>query len=87
MPNSKNDRGFFAARMDRKHRCYSIIHSKVFPGEVCQAWGISDEDFEEIKSQLVGNPLPPARMSQNQLEQKGYTSWGHYKAVAVVRAS
>lgn len=30
-----------------------------FPEEVRQAWGVYDEDFKEIKSQLVGKPLPP----------------------------
>ncbi len=64
-------------------KCYKL---EDFPEEVRQAWGISDKDFKEIKSQLVGKPLPPARITQHELDQKGYISWGHYKGVAAIRA-
>ncbi len=60
--------------------------SEDFPEEVRQSWGISDEDFKEIKFQLAGTRLPPARITQKELEQKGYNSWGHYKGVAAIRA-
>ncbi|KAL0022361.1 hypothetical protein WJX77_004180 [Trebouxia sp. C0004] len=53
-----------------------------FPEKDRLSWGISDKDFEEIKLQLVGTCLPPARITQKELKLKGCKFWGHYKGVA-----
>ncbi len=60
-------------------RASEYYRSEDFPEEARQAWGISDKDFKEIKFQLVGTRLPPARCTQKDLEQKGTGIWGTIK--------
>ena len=52
----------------------------------CCDWGLSEKALQCIKDFMVGEAVPPARFTEAQLKEAGYTSWKQYEIHAALRA-
>ena len=69
-----------------QHRKFDVYAETDFPADVHRHWGLSDNDYTDLKALLIGRPVGPQLVSDEVLQKRGYSSWKEYKVCSAIKA-